>query len=430
MPERTLVVSATNVLARGFQVVPIDRRSEAGEPVNGLFSVTRAIAKGLAFKLPARAVAIVNPTPVATWSPLLAAQLPRLIPLLRTLGLPVIETADELDLVASYARAALDAGDDVVVVGTDKRYAQLVGDRAWWYDPNKDARYTTEMVVKRFGVPPAKVAEWLALVGDDDAMPGLAGIGAKGATGLLEAHGTIAGAIAKLDSIPGRAGNALRAALDQVPAEIARGTLVRDRPLPVPLAELPFAPPPAGPRNTMYRELGFVEYLAADGEDRVTVELCETAEAIAAALTGLRGATALHVLTEDPSPVRGALVGIALSRGDRRAYYVPIGDALDPALAAWLADPAVDKLGHDLMAPLVALERRGLALAGSLGDSACASHLAQPSNWAPHDLALVAKQVLGRALPDEEAVRGVGRQRKAWAALTVDRAGELAGESA
>ncbi len=424
---RTLVVSATNVLARGFQVVPIDRRDESGEPVNALFSVTRAIAKGMAFKAPARAVAIVDPTPVAAWSPLLAAQLPRLVPLLHTLGLRVVETTEELHLVASYARAALDAGDDVVVVGTDKRYAQLVGERTWWYDPNKDARYTTDMVVKRFGVAPTKVAEWLALVGDDDAMPGLAGIGAKGATGLLEAHGSIAGALAVIDTVGGRTGNALRAAREQIATEIARGTLARDRALPVALAELAFSVPPAGPRNALFRELGFVEFLAADGDERVAVELCETPAAIAAALP--REPTAIHVLTEDPSPVRGALVGIALSSGSRTAY-IPVGEKLDPALAAWLADPTVPKLGHDLMAPLVALARHGIALAGIAGDSACASHLAQPSNWAPHDLALVAKRVLGRALPDEAAVRGVGAKRKAWAALTIDRAGEHAGDSA
>src|SRR5580692_6428892 len=137
--SRTLVVSGTNLLARGFMVVPTDRKSRAGEPAGAL-----------------------------------------------------------------YARAALDAGDDVVVVGVDKRYAQLVGDRLWWYDPAKDARYTPEMVMKRFGVGPDKVAGWLGLVGDEDALPGVKGIGAKGATTLVETYGSIDAAVAQTETMEGR----------------------------------------------------------------------------------------------------------------------------------------------------------------------------------------------------------------------------------
>ena len=57
MSERTLVASATNLLVRGFQVVPTDRKAPDGLVVNALFAVARAILRGLAFKLPARAIA-------------------------------------------------------------------------------------------------------------------------------------------------------------------------------------------------------------------------------------------------------------------------------------------------------------------------------------------------------------------------------------
>ena len=165
MPERTLVASATNLMARGFMVVPTDRRSPWGEPTNGLFAVARAIHRVLAFKLPARTVAVIEANaPAPGWPQLLAEQLPALAGLLETLNLRVVVAPDEVHVAASYARAALEAGDDVIVAGVDKRYAQLVGERAWWYDANKDVRYTTDVVKKRFGVGPDQVAEWLALV--------------------------------------------------------------------------------------------------------------------------------------------------------------------------------------------------------------------------------------------------------------------------
>ncbi|MEW5740113.1 MAG: DNA polymerase [Myxococcota bacterium] len=431
MPERTLIVAATNTLVRGYAVVPTDRLSDAGAPVNALFAVTRALVNGLAFKQPARAVALVasGPTP-ADWPPALAQQATHLPALLRAFGFPVVETSDELHLCAAYARAALEAGDDVIIVGADKRLAQLVGEGVWWYDPNKDARYTVDMVKKRFGVAPGQVAEWLALVGnEDDGLPGVAGIGAKGATALLEAHGTVAKALEALDSIGGRAGNALRAARDLIPAEVARCRLDAQRPLPVPLEQLTWRAPAGASLNATLKPLGFVEFLASDGADRVDVTVCASPQDVRAALATW-GATpvGVHPVTEDPSPVRGALVGLALSAGEGRACFVPLKDGpVDPALAAWLEDAAAPKLAHDSKDLDVALRRRGVRLAGVAGDTAVASHLTQPSNWAPHDLSVVARHVLGRALPSDDEARGVGARRKPWAAVPVDKVAQHAG---
>ncbi len=437
MPDRTLVASATNLLARGFLVVPTDRKSQAGDPVNGLFAVARAIERVLAFKAPARAVAVIDAdAPMPSWPEILKQQVASLPALLQALGLQVVTAKDEVHVVASYTRAALDAGDDVIVVGVDKRFAQLVSDRVWWYDANKDARYTPEIVQKRFFVPPSQVAEWLALVGDEDALPGVTGIGAKGATGLLETYGSVAQAVASGDAIAGRAGKALRAELEAVHRELARARLDTGRVLPVAHTGLAYTPPEPATRNAMYEQLGFVELLVSDGV-AMQVTVCDTLDELHAALARLgNGPVAVHAVTEDPAgPSRSALAGIALAAGKGEAFYVPflgVGRHLagPEVLAAWLEDASVQKLGHDLGSTIVALRHCGIALAGIVGDSACASHLTQPSNWAPHDLSVVAKHVLGRALPAEDAVRGVGRQRKAWAALPVERAAELAGHHA
>jgi DNA polymerase I len=473
MADRTLVVSAGNTLARGYLVVPTDRRSPGGEPVNGLFAVARALQRVMAFKAPSRAVAVIDAAGAAPgWPALLAAQLAPLPGLLETLGIRAVTAPDEVHAVASYARAALDDGHDVIVVGVDKRFAQLVGDRLWWYDANKDARYTPEMVHKRFLVPPAQVAEWLALVGDDDALPGVAGIGAKGAVGLLEAHGSVDNALANAASIAGRTGNVLRASPDAVRTELVRARLDQHRPLPVALDELAWSPPPAAQVNALYDRLGFVELLAPEGA-AVAVRLCDMPDELAAALAAITEPVAIHAVTEDPAPAHGApartersrsigllpeapdqrsegraerdergghmqyglLVGLAISAGRGEALYAPlsgVGRCLDGpgALAGWLADARAPKLGHALEGAVAALVRAGIQPAGIVGDSAVASHLTQPSNWAPHDLPLVAKHVLGRALPADDTVRGVGQKRKPWAQLPVERAAELAGQYA
>jgi DNA polymerase I len=437
MSDRTLVVSATNLLARGFLVVPTDRKSRDGAPVNALFAVARAIHRVMAFKTPARAVAVIDTKPNdAAWPAILKAQLGSLPELLRTLGLAVVEAPEEAHVVASYARAALHAGDDVIIVGVDKRYAQLVGDRLWWYDANKDVRYTPEIVQKRFNVPPAKVGEWLAMVGDDsgnDVLPGVKGIGAKGATSLIEEHESITAAMAKLDSLEGRLGKALKASKDDVVRELTRGRLDQTCSLPIGLGarELAYQPPDARTLNGLYERLGFAELLSADGGS-IRVEVCEAkGDAVAAiAMLGSSEPLALHALMEDAAPVREAIAGIALSNGKGEACYVPFASAAWPELAAWLGDRSVPKIGHNLVGTVVELRRAGSDLQGIVGDSACASHLVESSNWAPHDLPLVAKHVLGRALPEEDPLRGVGKQRKAWKAISVGRVAEHAGHLA
>lgn len=436
MADRTLIAAATNLLVRGFTVVPTDRVSPQGEPVNALFSVARAIRNAIAFKVPARAIAIVDRPPhslTSTWPEILQRQLPRLRELLETLGLHVVETADEANLVASYARAALDQGDDVVVVGIDKRYAQLVTDRLWWYDSNKDARYTPDMVLKRFTVPPDQLAQWLALVGNpDDHLPGVPGIGAKGATALLTKFGTIEAALRAIDDITGRPGNALRAAgFDAVMAEVARATLDATQPLPLALEQTAYATPEAHALNDCYQHLGFVELLVSDA-DVVQTAVCDTLDQLHAALAALgNGPVALHGVIEDS----GELAGIALSSGNRAAVYAPFSGrgpclAGPRVLAEWLADPRIAKIAHFREGLVVALHRYGIAITGMVGDSAFASHLTQPSNWAPHDLSVVAKHVLGRALPEPETIRGVGNRRNDWRQTSVDRTAAFAGRYA
>ena len=426
MSERTFVAAATNLLTCGFLVVPTDRQARDGAPVNGLFAVAQAIARVVAMKQPERAVAVVEAgPPPADWPELLKAQQPHLPELLRTLGLHVVEAKDELQVAASYAQAALEAGDDVIIAAVDKRFAQLVEGRRWWFDANKNVRYTEEIVGKRFNVPPAQVADWLALVGDQDQLSGVKGIGAKGATELLEKYGSLTAAIAALDTMEGRAAKALKASADVLAAKRAQAHLELKRPLPAPLRELGWNPAPPAERNALFERLGFLELLVARDDARAA-RVCASEAELSKALARFGAApVALHLLLEDPAPV-----GLGLSTGEGEPLYVPVGGAAWPAVVKWLEDSKAPKSGHDLVETMVALRRLGVTLAGVVGDSACESHLTEPSNWAPHELASVARQVLGKALPEDDAVLGTGKSRKAWRELPEERVAEVAGQRA
>ncbi|MGE3366603.1 MAG: 5'-3' exonuclease H3TH domain-containing protein, partial [Rhizobiaceae bacterium] len=112
----------------------------------------------------------------------------------RAFSLPCIEMEgfEADDLIATYARLACEAGGDTTIVSSDKDLMQLVGPTVSMYDPVKDKTLGIPEVVEKWGVPPEKMIDLQALVGDSvDNVPGVPGIGPKTAAQLLETYGDL-----------------------------------------------------------------------------------------------------------------------------------------------------------------------------------------------------------------------------------------------
>lgn len=412
MQQRTLVLHGTDVLVRAFLSVPHDVRTPDGRLTNALLGTARVLRRALSYRAPDRAVAVLDSAP-PPGPPALVAQAQHLSALFAAHGIRVVTTDDPLHVVASYVEAAR-ADGGVVVAGSDKRLAQLVAEGVWWYEGHKDVRYTPEAIRQRLGVPPAAAADWLALVGEDGILSGVKGIGKKGAVALIEQCGSLSAALQNLGAVTGRTGNALRAGQTQATAQLQQATLLRDRPLPVPLAALAVARADPEVLDTILREHALYALLAPRAI-ALDCGVADAAQAVAAVASS--DLVSLHALIDDPSPPRGALVGLALSAGDGHGVYVRLPGAVPAILADWLEDPDAHKCGHDVKAITVALARRGVTLRGVVADAAIASHLADPSGMAPHDLPRIARAHLHRALATDDSVRGNGAGRKAWSAL-------------
>ncbi|MDZ5697273.1 DNA polymerase I [Chelativorans sp. M5D2P16] len=112
----------------------------------------------------------------------------------RAFDLPCIEMEgfEADDLIATYARLAVEAGGDATIISSDKDLMQLVGPCVAMYDPMKDREIRVPEVIEKFGVPPAKMIDLQALTGDTiDNVPGVPGIGPKTAAQLLEEYGDL-----------------------------------------------------------------------------------------------------------------------------------------------------------------------------------------------------------------------------------------------
>lgn len=121
------------------------------------------------------------------------------------LNLPYVmqEGYEADDLIATYAKQATDAGNDVVVVSGDKDLMQLINDKVSYYDGMKDKYFSPNDVKEKFGVLPDKVIDVQALSGDSiDNVPGVPGIGPKTAAELINQFGSLENLLQNAERIP------------------------------------------------------------------------------------------------------------------------------------------------------------------------------------------------------------------------------------
>ncbi len=209
----------------------------------------------------------------------LVPQFPLIRDATRAFSLPCIEEPDVEadDVIATYARAATRKGWDVTIVSSDKDLMQLIGQCAEdeledgvaeggcidMLDTMKNARIGRDEVIEKFGVPPEKVGDVLALMGDSvDNIPGIFGVGPKTASKLIAEHGSLTAA---LDSAEGMKKSKLKERLieHRADAELSRilVTLKEDCELPQPLEDFKLDGVPAQPLAAFLETHGFSSLL-------------------------------------------------------------------------------------------------------------------------------------------------------------------------
>ncbi|MCB0384809.1 MAG: DNA polymerase I, partial [Bdellovibrionales bacterium] len=138
----------------------------------------------------------------------LVPQVPYVRKLSELIGIPVLdkEGFEADDVIGTLTRLGRDRDMEVIIVSGDKDFAQLVGPFVTMYDTMKNVRYDEQGVVDKWGVSPEQIIDYLALVGDSsDNIPGVKGVGPKGAQKLLAEFKTLDGIYENLDKISGKA---------------------------------------------------------------------------------------------------------------------------------------------------------------------------------------------------------------------------------
>jgi DNA polymerase-1 len=387
-----------------------------------------------------------------------------------------VEGYEADDVIGTLATAA--RGLQVVIVSGDKDFYQLIGPGIALLNPGRGGPAAVEEhwvdqtnASERLGVPPDRVVDYLALVGDtSDNVPGVKGVGEKTALELLKTFGDLDAILANAERIPGKRA---REAVQQY-AELARlsrelVTIRRDVPLPLDLDRLRVRPPDVPRLTELFTELEFRSLIPKLSSLEVAATRTPAAEVERApAVTGLpslatlkpalvepriiddpadfsaavaewRRAPLLALDTEATSldPMRAELVGMSLAVGPGRSWYLPFAHvAPDGELAGGtaprnlpplsseplaplrdlLSDSRVPKAGHNIKYDWLVLRRAGVELAGVSFDSMLASFVLDPGRRS-HALDDLARERLSLAVRTYAELVGRGKGERPFAAV-------------
>jgi DNA polymerase-1 len=472
--EKTLLlVDGSSYLYRAFHALPELKSPKTGEPTGAIYGVLNMLRK-LATDYRAQARAAVFDARgrtfrddlyadyKATRSAMpddLSCQVAPLHEAIRALGWPLIsiEGVEADDVIATLAAQASAQGWRTVISTGDKDLTQLVDANTLWINTMSNEKLDVEGVTAKFGVPPERIVDYLALIGDQiDNIPGVDKVGPKTACKWIGQYGSLEGVIAHADEIPGLAGENLRKVKDWLPRARELLTVKRDVVLPVSFADLTVFQPQPALQRAQYERFGFKGWLrelegapaapaaavpAGDGPKmRGTRTLLEQAE-LAELLPKLQAAplVGLGALRIGEEPMSARLVGLAFAFGEEAVYLplaheypaVPKHLSLDEALATlrpWLESAQCRKVGENVKLDSHALANAGVRLAGCVHDTILESYVAEVHE--KHELGSLAQRHCGWSTLSYDEIAGKGASRIAASAIDVARATDYAAQRA
>jgi DNA polymerase-1 len=449
--DRVVLIDGSSMIYRAYFAIPSNFQTSRGLHTNATYGFALMFRKILAGRAPSMG-AVVFDAPGKTFRdekfPAYKAHRPKMAPDLRE-QLPWIRKVVEVhdfptlrvegyeadDVIGTLTRQARERGHEVHIISADKDFAQLIDDDVRMIDTMRDITYDAALVKKKWGVPPEQIVDLLALTGDKvDNVPGVPGIGQKGAAKLLAEHGSLAAILEHVDALKGRARKALEAHRDDALLSRELVRIDQHAELPVTLDELTIPEPDLDAVDALYRELEFYSLLSGGEEGpEVAREDADFAalESVGALRRWLAEAkarrVAFHAVWEPPSFVTGGLVGVALATDGAHARFVPLfggegalGEAGLEALKPWLEDPAREKITHDLRDQWTLFARHGVRLRGVVADTQLASFLVDPTRIIPHRLDQVVREYLHRPLASEKSVLGSGKKQRRFADVPLE----------
>jgi len=417
-PRRLFLLDGHSLSYRAFFALPTSLATTSGQVTNAVYGFTSMLIKLLAEERPdliAVAFDVGRPTVrLEKYAEYKAGraetpdefrqQLGLIVEVLETLRIPVIgiEGHEADDAIATLALRALDRGIEAVIVTADRDFFQLVRPGLTVMFNVKGIsdirRYDVEAVTERFGLPPEKYLDYVALKGDaSDNIPGVPGVGEKTASKLVQDFGSVEELLRRTDELKkGKLKESIEAAGEQLALNKELAELNTD-------VDVDLEPEDAVMGDwdaeavrrlfislefrTLFERLEEVGRSAKPAVEMAELDLREVGVDEIAELVSSDGPKAIR-LDLDEREVRG----VAVSMGGGQAAYAELHDL--SRLADVLADQAAPKWTHDAKDLEAAVVAEGRSLGGVTTDTMLAAYLLDPA--APSfELQPLSEQYLG-----------------------------------
>lgn len=479
-----LLVDGSSYLYRAYHAMP-DLRGPGGEPTGALYGIINMLrrmrkevsaeysacvfdAKGKTFRDDLYADYKANRP---SMPPDLALQVEPIHGAVRALGWPLlmVEGVEADDVIGTLAREAERHGMNVIVSTGDKDLAQLVTERVTLVNTMTNETLDRDGVIAKFGVPPERIIDYLALIGDTvDNVPGVEKCGPKTAVKWLTQYDTLDGVIEHAADIKGVVGDNLRRALDFLPLGRQLVTVDTSCDLTPHLESIEASLKSDGEARDLLRDIfaryGFKTWLrevdsapaegggadAPEGEPAPVIatdvvreyDTIQTWEQFDAWFAKINAAalTAFDTETTALDPMLARLVGLSFSVEPGKAAYLPVAHRgpdmpeqlpLDEVLARlkpWLESADRKKVGQHLKYDAQVLANYDIALNGIEHDTLLESYVVESHRT--HDMDSLALRHLGVKTIKYEDVAGKGAKQIGFDEVALAQAAEYAAEDA
>ncbi|WP_417620624.1 DNA polymerase I [Parasphingorhabdus sp.] len=413
----------------------------------------------------------------------LKPQFPMIRDATRAFSLPLIEeeNVEADDMIASYTKAALEAGWHVTIVSSDKDLMQLIeprdDSRVDMLDTMKNGRMNRATVEEKFGVGPEKLGDVLGLMGDSsDNIPGVPGIGPKTASKLINEYGDIESVLAAAPEMKkSKMRDNLIEYADQARLSRVLVTLHEDCSLPDTLESFLIQDIPEEPLREFLTHHGFnslLKKLGGDGHaqpqdpdvadkappppaaklpdapaiDRAQYTCVQTVEALDQWIERAKekGVCAVDLETDSLESVTARIVGVCLATGPNEACYIPLGHGsgdmfgetpdqidLDEALTKLkplLEDDAILKVGQNLKYDMGVLAQHDIRVTPF--DDTLVMSFNLDAGLHGHGMDELSKLHLGHEPISFKSLTGTGKKAIGFAEVPLDKATEYGAEDA